>query len=375
MKAYRAFEAGRVELTDVTVPQPREGEVRIRTVAAGVCHSDLTLLSAPELFGAVLPVTLGHEMAGIIDAIGPGVRGWTVGQAVGVKGISGCGTCRRCREGRPASCATGWSALGVTDDGGMAEYFLARPEHLVDATGLDLRQAAPLTDAGLTAYGAVERARTMLTPGSVALVIGVGGLGHLAVQILKATTAAAVIAVDVSDQKLALAVQHGADLALTSGEETAEKILARFPEGVDATFDFVGRTSTLALGAAVTRAGGLLAITGISDGSLDVAGNRAGGVKPEVTVVKTSSGSKSHLVEVFALARDGYLTVDIEEYAFTDTERAFEDLRTGQIMGRAVLVFDNSRNDVERHSTSLAHKNRPPVGQHPIKGRVFNGSA
>lgn len=338
MKAYRMTGQAAAELTEVPRPRPAAGEVLVRVTAAGVCHSDLTLLAAPEVFGARPPMTLGHEIAGEVAEVGASVSGWTVGQSVGVHGITGCRHCRRCREGRPAMCAYGWSALGVTADGGLAEYVVVPPETLVDAVGLDPAQTAALTDAGITAYGCVARARAALVPGTVAVVVGIGGLGHVAVQILKAVSAATVVAVDVDPAKLDLARACGADVVVDAGEKAAAAIKDVAAEGVDATFDFVGAEQTAALAAAVTRPGGLIAVAGIGNGSLSVGRTSGVRVAPEVTLVRTASGSREQLVEVFALARTARIHVRVVEYPLDGVEKAFEDLAAGAVVGRAVVL-------------------------------------
>lgn len=338
MKAYRMTAQDTATLVEVDRPIPDPGQVLVRITAAGLCHSDLTLMSNPDVIGIDPPITLGHEMAGTIAEVGANVTVWSVGQDVGVFSISGCGHCRRCQEGTPALCAQGWSALGVTRDGGLSEYVLVEPEHLVDARGLEPAQVAALTDAGITAYGCVDRARGRLVPGTVAVVIGIGGIGHVAVQILKATTAAIVVAVDVEPGKLDLARTCGADVGVLADADAAAAIVAVAEEGVDAAFDFVGGAETMRLAADVTRPGGLIAVTGIGDGSLSIGHGGGVVVKPETTIVQTASGSREQLIEVFALARSRRLHVDVVEYTLDDVQRAVDDLACGRVLGRAVVI-------------------------------------
>ena len=175
------------------------------------------------------PFTLGHENAGWVHKVGEGVTHLELGQPVAVYGAWGCGTCARCQLGMETYCENlpgapvpgGGGGLGL--DGGVAELMLVpSSRHLLPLPdGLDPVHAAPLTDAGLTPYHAVRRSLSKLTPGSTAVVIGVGGLGHLAIQILKATTAARVVAVDTRPEALALAQDCGADLTVQSGEAAA----------------------------------------------------------------------------------------------------------------------------------------------------------
>lgn len=261
------------------VPEPGPGEVRIQVGGAGACHSDLHLMS--DFSEGQLPwgppFTLGHENAGWVHAVGQGVVGLELGQAVAVVGAWGCGSCPRCLAGLETYCDRpdlarvpgGGGGLGL--DGGMAEYMLVpSARHLVPLPeGLDPAHAAPLTDAGLTPYHAVRRSREKLTPGSTAVVIGVGGLGHLGVQILRATTAARIIAVDTRDSARDLAKRCGADLTLAPGAHLAAEIReATGGLGADVVLDFVGSDDTLAAAAACARQLADITIVGIAGGSL-----------------------------------------------------------------------------------------------------------
>ncbi|HRI96418.1 MAG TPA: alcohol dehydrogenase catalytic domain-containing protein, partial [Nocardioides sp.] len=193
-------------LRDVDVPEPGPGAVLVQVGGAGACHSDLHLMH--EFQAGQLPwnppFTLGHENAGWVHTLGDGVRGLEPGLPVAVVGAWGCGRCARCLADLETYCdhpelapvPGGGGGLGL--DGGMAEYLLVPDaRHLVPLPdGLDPAHAAPLTDAALTPYHAIRRSWSKLTPGSTAVAIGIGGLGHLGVQVLRATTAARVIAVD-----------------------------------------------------------------------------------------------------------------------------------------------------------------------------------
>ena len=190
------------------MPEPGPGQVLVKVGGAGACHSDLHLLEAPAGSRSfTLPFTLGHENAGWVETMGPGATGFTPGDPVIVYGPWGCGLCMNCRTGHgellraPGKPSPG--GLGGTD-GGMAEYLLVpSTRYLIPLGGLDPREAAPLTDAGLTSYHAVKRSVHLLGPGSTAVVIGAGGLGQMAIQVLKALcSATTVVAVDTSADKL-----------------------------------------------------------------------------------------------------------------------------------------------------------------------------
>ena len=195
MKAYQLIEWQQpAELRDVPVPEPGPGEVLIKVGGAGACHSDLHVMDWPAgTLPYELPFTLGRENAGWIEAIGAGVGGWQPDDAVAVYGAWGCGRCAACRQGRETLCERaaeiGAAGGGLGRDGGMAEYMLVPNARLLVALGeLDPRDTAPLSDAALTPYHAIQSALPLLSPGTWALVIGVGGLGHMAVQLLRAVS-------------------------------------------------------------------------------------------------------------------------------------------------------------------------------------------
>ena len=332
-------------LVEVADPSPGPGQVVIRVGGAGACHSDLHLMHEFEAgqLGWGPPFTLGHENAGWVHSLGPGVSGLEVGQPVAVYGPWGCGTCERCRLGIETYCEDqdaapvpgGGGGLGL--DGGMAEFMLVPDaRHLVPLpAGLDPVTAAPLTDAGLTPYHAVRRSWAKLPPGATAVVIGVGGLGHLGVQILKATTAARIIAVDTRPDALALARDLGADLTVASGEAAADQIReATGGRGADVVLDFVGADATLALGAAAARTAGDLTIVGIAGGTLPVS---FFSVPYEVSVQTTYWGSRPELIEVLDLGARGMLRPKVTTFALEEATDAYRQLLAGELTGRAVI--------------------------------------
>lgn len=333
-------------LVEVEEPVPGPGQVVIRVGGAGACHSDLHLMHDFDTGQLPWnpPFTLGHENAGWVHAVGDGVTGLHTGQPVAVYGPWGCGTCPRCRLGVETYCEntaaapvpSGGGGLGL--DGGMAQFMLIRhARHLVPLPeGLDPVAAAPLTDAGLTPYHAVRRSWSKLPPGSTAVVIGVGGLGHLGVQILKATTAARVIAVDTRNEALELARQSGADLTLEAGPTAAEAIReATRGHGADLVLDFVGSDTTLATGAAAARMLGDLTVVGIAGGTLPLS---FFSIPYEVSVQTTYWGSRPELVEVLDLAARGLLRPAVTTYPLDQAADAYRRMEAGELSGRAVIT-------------------------------------
>jgi propanol-preferring alcohol dehydrogenase len=273
--------------------------------------------------------------------VGPGVTGLEIGLPVAVYGPWGCGRCARCLEGRENYCDRqgdiGAYGGGLGLDGGMAHLMIVpNARHVVPIGDLSPVDAAPLTDAGLTPYHAIKRSLPLLGPGSVAVVVGAGGLGHLAVQILAACTPATVVAVDRSAEHLALAQHLGATHAVRTGGDTAAEVLdLTNGRGADVVLDIVGADDTLALGAAVTRPLGHLTLVGLAGGSLPV-----GFFSPryEVSVASSYWGSLPELVEVIELGAQGKIRADVQRFSLDDALLAYETMRDGTLHGRAVVV-------------------------------------
>ncbi|HXS76812.1 MAG TPA: alcohol dehydrogenase catalytic domain-containing protein, partial [Terracidiphilus sp.] len=196
----------------------------------GLCHTDFTVIGREQSYWKddPPPFTLGHEIAGWVEEIGAGVKGFKIGEAVAVNpSWASCGRCHMCRSGEENHCLyqKAIRAPGVGYDGGHAPYVLV-PEarFLVPIGDLDPIDAAPLTDAGLTTYSAIKSSLSGIWAGSTAVVIGVGGLGLYAVQFLRQLTGARVVAVDSHEGRLKLAREYGADDVVISGPHAAEQI-------------------------------------------------------------------------------------------------------------------------------------------------------
>jgi propanol-preferring alcohol dehydrogenase len=316
--------------------------VVLRVGGAGACHSDLHLLHEfePGMMPWDIPFTLGHENAGWVDALGPGVTGIEVGQPVAVYGPWGCGRCRRCALGQENYCEVnpvGTPVGGLGLDGGMAPKLLVPDaRHLVPLGDLDPALAAPLTDAGLTPYHAAARSLPLLVPGTTAVVIGAGGLGHMAVQILRALTAARIVVVDLRQEAIDLALSVGADHGVLSGESAAAEIRdLTGGKGAEVVIDLVGAEPTLALAAAVVRPMGHLTIVGIAGGTLPVS---FFGIPYEASIATTYWGSRAELMEVLALAEAGHITPHVQRFSLDEAPAAYEALHKGEVEGRAVIV-------------------------------------
>src|ERR1700737_282638 len=221
MKAVRLFAFDQAPRL-VEVPEPRISgplAVLVRIAGAGVCRTDLHLVEG--VFSAVaekMPFTLGHENAGWIEEVGSGVPDLARGDPVILHPQPSCGFCRNCRVGNDMHC-TGKSFFPGFDgtDGGYAEYLRTNARAVIKlAPGTDPASLAPFADAGITAYHAVKKLLHLLTPGTTAVVLGVGGLGHFGIQILKAMSSTRVVALDMRPERLDFAKRLGADEAFHS---------------------------------------------------------------------------------------------------------------------------------------------------------------
>lgn len=333
---------GKPQVVEIPIPEPGPGQVLLRVLAAGMCHSDITVMSWPaEDLPYPMPLTLGHEGVGEIAALGPGVRTLSEGDQVAVYGPWGCGVCHKCAAGKenycPRAADLGIMPPGLGSPGAMAEYMLVDdPRHVVPLRGLDPVAAAPLTDAGLTPYHAIKRSLPKLVAGSTAVVIGTGGLGHLGVQLLREMTPAQVIALDVAERALELASDVGAHHGLRSDESAPAKVLELTGGlGAEVVLDFVGAEPTVSIAGRCVGVEGDVTIVGVAGGRLPVG---FGSLPFEVSVAAPYWGGRDELIEVLELARSGALTVHTETYGIDEAPQAYERLRRGEITGRAVIV-------------------------------------
>jgi alcohol dehydrogenase, propanol-preferring len=342
MKAFRLCAPGETALVDVPAADPEPGQVVLRIGSASFCHSDLELRHLPaNVPGIPVPVTLGHEMAGWIEGIGADVKGWEIGQPVAVYIIEGCGFCPACQRGRDNVCENGVIRTpGVHYDGGVAERMVVDARRLLPLDGVEMTTAAPLTDAGLTSYHAVKLAAPFLDSTATVLIVGIGGLGHLGLQIVKATTGARVIAADIDDEKVKLASRLGADSALLSGPDSAAIRGVNGGRSVDAVLDFAGTQASVDLGVDVIKRGGIMVVTGMGGGQVPVIhgfGGPARRVPVETRVVASFAGDRSDLYGVLALARRGLIEVECSSYPLNETPRAWADFASGKAVGRVVI--------------------------------------
>lgn len=339
---YRSFGAP-PEIVEIETPEPGPGQVRLKVTAAGVCHSDEYIMSLSEdqyVYG--LPLILGHEAAGIVDKVGAGVKHIDEGQSMAVYGPWGCGLCYECSSGRENYCRNageyGIAPPGLGAPGAMAEYLIVdSARHLVPLGDLDPVQNVSLTDAGLTPYHAIKGSLDKLHSGATAVVIGVGGLGHVAIQILRALTPATVVALDVDPAKRDLATSVGAHYSFPSEPGATDMIKdLTNGQGVDAVFDFVTVQPTLDLGQSIVRSQGDQVLVGVGSGTLPV--GLTATASWETSIRAPYWGSRTELFEVLDLARDGAISVHTEVFSLDNAPEAYQKLKNNQLVGRAVVV-------------------------------------
>lgn len=343
MRAFQLTDPEQAEVREVDDPRPGPGEILVKVVGAGVCHSDLHILHATEsLFPT--PMTIGHEVAGTIAELGDGVTDWDEGTPVLVYLAWGCGRCRQCVVGAENYCeAYPRSTVpgpGLGAHGGMAEMIVVPARHVAALGDLDPVKAASLTDAGLTPYHAISISRSRIADDATVVMIGIGGLGHVGLQILRATSGAKIVALDTDEERLKQATDLGADETMLSDDKSAEEIM-RMTGGVgaDVVFDFVGVTPTLTTAAACIRSGGQITAVGLGEGEIPFKSEPAPIQLPWGTEIsRPYGGTRRDLQEVIGLAQNGHVSVHVNEFPLDDAMQALEKLEQGDIAGRAVLI-------------------------------------
>lgn len=323
------------------VPDPKiesPSDVVVRIGGAGVCRTDLHVVEGiwRGKVEVELPYILGHENAGWVEAVGPAVTGFKVGDPVICHPLVTSGHCLACRRGDDMH-ADGSSFPGINADGGYAEYLRTTQRALIKLPStLAPKDVAPYTDAGLTAYRAAKKASRHLLPGEYVVVIGAGGLGHIGIQVLAALCAAEIIVVDRSDAALRLAADCGAHHAVQADGHELDQVLALTGgKGAQAVIDFVGEGDAIPKGLAMTRNAGTYYIVGYG-GRIELPAIDM--ITSEKSIVGNLVGTYAELVELMALADRGLVHLATREYRLQDANQALLDLHHGRIQGRAVLI-------------------------------------
>jgi alcohol dehydrogenase, propanol-preferring len=320
----------------VPVPDPGHGELLVKVTACGVCHSDVHAVDGDWTPPPVLPLIPGHEVAGTVAGHGTGVSDFAIGDRVGVPWMySSCGSCEFCLAGMETICKSA-EATGYSRPGGYAEYLIA-PAAFVGRlpAGVDPYEMAPILCAGVTTYRGLKR--TNARPGQWCAVVGIGGLGHIAVQYARAM-GMRVIAVDVSDDKLALAKSLGAEEVVNGAtEDPAVAVQARIGGAHGAV---VTATAARAFEQAIgmLRPGGTVSYIGLPGGKSDeIRVSIAQITNWELSVRGSNVGTRADLNEAIAFAANGLVKAKVETAALEDINGIFDTMRKGKILGRVVL--------------------------------------
>ena len=342
MKALRLHAYNTNPMID-EVDQPQAlgaWDVVVKIGAAGLCRTDLHIILGQwdHIQHPKLPYTLGHENAGWVAAVGSAVTNVAVGDTVIMHPLTSCGLCPACRIGEDSHCENA-TFPGLNVDGGMAEYLLTNARAVVKLDpSLQPKDIAALADAGLTAYHAVRKAAPLLFPGTHALVIGSGGLGHIGVQSLAALTGAEITVLDRNEAALELATSIGADhTVLASGDDEAvvKQVAEITGGGAQVVFDFVGEEGTEVLTPRLMRNRGSQYVIGYG-GEVRIPTIEI--ISREINVIGNLVGTYNDLVELMVLTAQGKVTLHTQEYALDDALQAIDDLSHGRLVGRGILV-------------------------------------
>ena len=339
MKAVRIHGYHQQPVVD-DIPEPKISgplDVIVKIGGAGVCRTDLHIIEGQweAAMNPSLPYVLGHENAGWVQEVGSAVTNVAPGDTVILHPTPTCGLCHACRAGNDMHCENS-SFPGLSHDGGMAEYLLTSARCCVKLDpSTQPKDVAALADAGITAYHAVRKALPLLYPGTSAVVIGAGGLGHIGIQCVAALSAASLIVVDRNPDALKLAEQLGATHTVVADGSHVAAVQDLTKGGANVVFDFVAEQGAENEGWAMTRRAGSYYVIGYGGElhipTLDVIGT-------ERNVIGNIVGTYNDLAELMVLAQAGKVTLHTRAYPLAQAPEALADLDAGRVRGRAILV-------------------------------------
>lgn len=325
-----------LKIEQLPVPEPGHGELLIKVTACGVCHSDLHAVDGDWTPPPVLPLIPGHEVAGTVAKLGPGVTGFAQGDEVGVPWMySACGQCEFCLAGMETICKQG-EATGYTKPGGYAEYMIA-PAAFVGRLpkGTDPYAMAPILCAGVTTYRGLKRSGAR--PGQWVAVIGIGGLGHIAIQYARAM-GLRVAAVDVSDEKLKLASSLGAEVVVNAAETDPAAAIQEKIGGAHAAVVTAVASRAFEQAILMLRPAGTVSYIGLPGGKADeIRASISAIVNWELSVRGSNVGTRQDLNEAVAFAANGLVRAKIRTIALEEINATLDEMRQGKIVGRVVL--------------------------------------
>jgi D-arabinose 1-dehydrogenase-like Zn-dependent alcohol dehydrogenase len=351
MRSYQIVEWGQpIELREDPTPVPQGTEVLLRVTAAGICHSDLHINDGffdlgegrkAELgkLGARLPLTLGHEIVGVVEALGPDAEGVEIGAPRVAFPWIGCRTCAVCEHEREQLCLSP-RFLGARVNGGYSDYVIVpHPKYLVEYGSVPAELACTFACAGLTAYAALRKVAPLSEDDHLVL-IGAGGVGLSGLHIAPSVVPAKLIVADVDPRKRGIARQAGAFATIDNSEPDAvAKVMELTGGGARASIDFVGAPQTARFGLDVLRKGGTLVNVGLYGGALLLPLP----LMPQRSLTLRGSyvGTLEEMEEVMALGRAGKVPpIPIDVRPLSAAPQALDDLRAGRVSGRVILRPD-----------------------------------
>lgn len=339
MQAAVAHEFGAaLIIEDVPVPQPGPGQALVKLISTGVCHTDLHAIQGDWPIPPCLPFIAGHEGVGTVVELGAGVKDLSIGQIVGNAWLwSACGSCEYCRTGWETLCEQQQNG-GYSVDGSFGEYMLVDERFAARIpAGVDLTEVAPILCAGVTVYKGLMM--TGARPGQWVVVSGIGGLGHIAVQYARAM-GLRVAAVDVSDDKLKLALEHGAELVINADDEDPAEAVQREIGGAHAVLVTAVHPAAFAQAIAMARRGGTIVFNGLPPGDFpapifDI-------VVKGLTVRGSIVGTRQDLVESLDFFARGQIHPTVSTRSLGEINTIFGEMRDGLIDGRVVVTYDDT---------------------------------
>ena len=334
MKAAVVHKFGEpLQIEERPVPEPQEGEILVRIQASGVCHTDLHAADGDWPVKPKLPLVPGHEGVGYVAGVGKGVKNVKEGDMVGIPWLySACGECEYCMTGWETLCPNQKNG-GYSVDGGYAEYAIADAKYVGHLpNNANFVEIAPIMCAGVTTYKGLKE--TEVRPGEWVAIVGIGGLGHIAVQYAKAM-GMHVVAVDIADEKLQLASQLGADLTINAREQEPSEALKSTVGSVHGVLITAVATKPFRQALDMVRSKGVVAMVGLPPGEFptpifDV-------VLKRLTLRGSIVGTRKDLQEALMFAGEGKVKATVEAQPLDKINDIFDSMRRGQITGRVVL--------------------------------------
>lgn len=325
-----------LKIEKLPIPEPGHGEILIKVTACGVCHSDLHAVDGDWIPLPAIPLVPGHEVAGVVTKTGPGVTDFAAGDHVGVPWMySACGTCEFCLSGMETICKSA-EATGYSKPGGYAEYMVA-PAAFVGrlSSNADPYELAPILCAGVTTYRGLKR--TGARPGQWMVIVGVGGLGHIAIQYARAM-GLRVAAVDVTQDKLDLAKSLGVEVLVNAAEGDPARAIQERIGGAHGAVVTAVATKAFEQAVLMLRPAGTVAYIGLPGGKADEIRTSISAItNGELSIRGSNVGTRQDLNEAIAFAANGLVKAKIRKVRLEDINTVFDDMRKGKIVGRVVI--------------------------------------